>query len=135
MADDAADFFRFLTNSYLSEPTAESAQRLWRAVFALPGLYFLMRDVGGETVPAIALDNDTPALLVWTDIDSLREYVRTTDPTNVDPNFLLAPLPKVVDTILRFQHHGVDAVRFNAPLGWSVPMERLKAVAEELVQR
>lgn len=132
MADDAADFFRFLTNSYLAEPTPESAQRLWRAVFALPGLYFLMRDVGGESLPAIALNDDIPNLLVWTDLDSLRSYANESNVDSAEPEFLFAPLPKVIDTILRFDEHGVPAVRFNAPLGWSVPMERLRHVAREL---
>ena len=148
MADDAADFFRFLTNSYLSETSPESAQRLWQAVFALPGLYFLMRDVGGESVPAIALSkgpmvqgsngprvqmhDDVAHLLVWTDLDSLRAYALESDAAKGEPKFLFAPLPKVIETILRFADHGVTSVRFNAPLGWSVPMERLKTVAQQL---
>jgi hypothetical protein len=135
MTDDAADFFKFLTNSYLSEPNAENAQRLWRAVFALDGLYFLLRSVAGEAVPAIAAQEGGPHLLVWTDLDSLREYVfESEDEEEADgePHFLFAPMPKVIDTMLRFEEHGVEGVRFNAPLGWSVPMPRLRTVAQLL---
>jgi hypothetical protein len=133
MTDDASDFFRFLTNSYLSEPTPENAQRLWRAVFALEGLYFLLREMGGDAVPAIALQDGGPHLLVWTDLDSLREYVyESEDEEEADgePHFLFARMPKVVETMLRFEQHGVEGIRFNAPLGWSVPLERMKIVAQ-----
>ena len=147
MTDDAADFFRFLTNSYLAEPTDDNARRLWRAVFALEGLYFLLRPVGSQPVPALAVNDGVTHLLVWTDLESLQDYVSHTAEgdsdevqmngavaTNGDsePQYLFAPMPKVIEHVLRYEEHGVQAVRFNAPVGWSVPMERLRAVAQHL---
>ena len=132
MSDDAADFFRFLTNSYVSEPNPENAQRLWRAVFALDGLYFLLRPVGGENLPAIAVQDGEPHLLVWTDMDSLREYVHSGDHdvATDDAQFLFAPMPKVLEHILRYEEHGVTSIRFNAPIGWSVSIDRMRKVIE-----
>lgn len=134
MTDDAADFFRFLTNSYLSEPTPENAQRLWRAVFALDGLYFLLRPLGGEAVPAIAMQEGGAHLLVWTDLDSLRDYVFESDEEEEsedgEPHYVFVPMAKAVTHMLRYEDHGVVGVRFNAPLGWSVPYERLRRVSE-----
>ena len=131
MTDDASDFFQFLTNSYLAEPTPENAQRLWRAVFALEGLYLLMRPIGGEAVPAIALHEGSAHILVWTDLASLRSYVlqSTEDDRSREPQYLLVKMPAVIDRLLQFEAHGVDGVRFNAPLGWSVPFARLRMVA------
>jgi hypothetical protein len=134
MTDDAADFFRFLTNSYLSEPTPENAQRLWRAVFALKGLYFLLRPLAGESVPAIAVQEGQPHLLVWTDLDSLRAYVAESEDADSsdEPQYLFAPMPKVVEHMMRYEEHGVAGVRFNPPLGWAVPFDRLRRIAELL---
>lgn len=135
MTDESSDFFKFLTNSYLSEPNAENAQRLWRAVFALKGFFFLLREVGGEAVPAIAMQEGTPHLLVWTDLDSLRAYVYESEDeeeANGEPHFLFVPIPGVVEQMLRFEEHGVEGVRFNAPLGWAVPMDRFRKVVEAM---
>jgi hypothetical protein len=131
MTEDAADFFRFLTNSYLSEPTTENAQRLWRE-----GLYFLLRPMGGDVVPALAMQEGGLHLLVWTDLDSLRSYVFESEDEEEsaegEPHYLFAPMPKVIEHILRYEEHGVSGVRFNAPLGWSVPFDRLRTVARLL---
>lgn len=134
MTDDAADFFRFLTNSYVSEPNAENAQRLWRAVFALDGLYFLLRPIGAEPVPAIAIQDGGPHLLVWTDLDSLRQYVFESDDEEEsedgEPHYVFVPMARAIGHMLRYEEHGVQGVRFNAPLGWAVPFDRLRRVAE-----
>jgi hypothetical protein len=133
MHENASEFFAFLTNSYLAEPTPENSQRLWRAVFALDGLYFLLREVGGEPVPAIALQDGEPHLLVWTDLESLRGYVHEREPDlQASEHYLYVPMQQVLDHIFRYCEFGVTGVRFNAPLGWSVPFERLRRVVEQL---
>lgn len=134
MVEDPDAYFAFLANAYIAEPTPENAQRLWRSVFALDGLYFLLRPLRGEQVPAIALQDGVPFLLVWTDLGTLRSYIaekaESSENEGNEDRYMLVPMEQVMEHIFRYAQYGVKGVRFNPPLGWSVPFERLRLVAE-----
>jgi hypothetical protein len=46
-----------------------------------------------------------------------------------DIQYMMIPLPAVVEYILGFEKMGLDGIRFNPPFGWAVPFPTLRAVA------
>lgn len=137
MSDDPheiSELFAFLTSSYLAEPTRENAQRLWRALLGLKGWYLIIRGDLSRPMPYVGSADGRTFLAVWTDPETLNAYIdqAEVEPEGEEVRYLFLPMPDVLDYVLSVGEIGVDGIRFNPPLGWSVPVATLRAVVDAL---
>ena len=135
--DDPEQYFAFLTSSYLDDPTPEKAQRLWRAAFGLKAWYLLLTETPRGFLPYIGTHEGRTYVAVWTDMGTLSTYTEspTVAAAGRELRYMMIPLPQAVEHLLGYEEQGIDGVRFNPPLGWSVPFATLRAVAEHLMPR
>lgn len=132
MNEDSRELITFLTNSYIDEPTAEKAQRLWKEVLGLEGWYMLLHVTLDAITPYAGTQDGVTVVAVWTDLDTLREYTETAGIAleGGELRFMFIPLPQVLEYVLSFEEKGFDGVRFNPPLGWAVPFTNLRRIAK-----
>jgi hypothetical protein len=130
--EHSREYFEALTAAYLSDPTHENAQRLWEAAFRLDGWFIILRGEPSNPMPYFGIADGRSFVAIWTDASALNDYI---DQTNMQPvagediQYMMIPLPAVVEYILGFEKMGLDGIRFNPPLGWAVPFGTLRAVA------